>query len=100
MDKIVVEGGRPLTGTVTISGSKNAALPILAASLLSDEECVIRGVPNLRDVDTLLRILRELGVDRAAPTHCSGDRARELFAAAFGENYIPSGVGAVVTIEP
>jgi 7,8-dihydropterin-6-yl-methyl-4-(beta-D-ribofuranosyl)aminobenzene 5'-phosphate synthase len=43
--------------------------------------------------------LREMGVEKAAPSHCSGDRARDLFSAAFGENCIPSGVGAVITIE-
>ena len=63
MDKIVVQGGRRLAGTIRASGSKNAALPILVASLLTDEECVLRDVPRLRDVDTLLKILRELGVE-------------------------------------
>ncbi len=62
MDKIVIEGGFPLRGEVTISGAKNAALPILAATLLTDEKCVIKNVPNLRDVHTMVRILRTLGV--------------------------------------
>ncbi|MBI3272653.1 MAG: UDP-N-acetylglucosamine 1-carboxyvinyltransferase [Planctomycetes bacterium] len=63
MDKFVIEGGRPLRGEVRCSGSKNSALPILAATLLCDGECVIRGVPRLRDVDTLLAILGELGAE-------------------------------------
>ena len=62
MDKFVIKGGQRLAGTVRISGSKNAALPILASSLLADGRCVIKGVPYLRDVDTLLQILGELGV--------------------------------------
>lgn len=63
MDRIVVRGGRPLKGRVRVSGAKNAALPILTATLLSDGECAIRGVPLLRDVDTILEILRGLGME-------------------------------------
>ncbi|MFA5389573.1 MAG: UDP-N-acetylglucosamine 1-carboxyvinyltransferase [Candidatus Omnitrophota bacterium] len=62
MDKFIVEGGVRLKGTVEISGAKNAALPILAATLLTDEKCVIKNVPPLRDVYTMLRILRNMGV--------------------------------------
>jgi UDP-N-acetylglucosamine 1-carboxyvinyltransferase len=61
MDKLVVEGNARLKGEVVISGAKNAVLPILAATLLTDESCSIRGVPNLRDVNTMLKILRQLG---------------------------------------
>lgn len=62
MEKLIIRGGRSLKGKVTISGSKNASLPILAATLLTDELCVLEGVPNLRDVTTMIRILRNLGV--------------------------------------
>jgi len=62
MDKIVLEGGVPLKGTIEISGAKNAVLPILAATLLTDERCIIKNVPNLRDVSTMIKILRSLGV--------------------------------------
>ncbi len=61
MDKLVIEGGIRLKGIATVSGSKNAALPILAATLLTDEPCIIRGVPNLCDTNTMLKILRSLG---------------------------------------
>ena len=61
MDKLVIEGGTKLKGEVTVSGSKNAVLPILAATLLTDEPCVIRSVPALRDTNTMLKILRSLG---------------------------------------
>ena len=61
MDKLLIKGGRKLRGTVAISGAKNAALPILAATLLTDEECVIKNVPTLSDVNTMIRILCELG---------------------------------------
>lgn len=62
MDKFVIEGGYPLSGTVVPSGNKNAALPILAASLLTDEELVISNVPRIRDVDSMLALLEDLGV--------------------------------------
>jgi len=61
MDKLVIEGGVRLKGEVVVSGAKNAVLPILAATLLTDEPCVIKGVPNLGDTNTMLRILRSLG---------------------------------------
>ena len=62
MQKIVVQGGVPLSGEVRISGAKNAVLPILCATLLADGEVEIRNVPNLHDVKTTLRLLAELGV--------------------------------------
>ncbi|HEU4813073.1 MAG TPA: UDP-N-acetylglucosamine 1-carboxyvinyltransferase [Xanthomonadaceae bacterium] len=62
MQKIVVEGGVPLHGEVRISGAKNAVLPILCATLLTDGEVEIGNVPNLHDVKTTLRLLAELGV--------------------------------------
>ncbi|MFH1228734.1 MAG: UDP-N-acetylglucosamine 1-carboxyvinyltransferase [Planctomycetota bacterium] len=65
MDKFIIKGGSPLKGTVTISGSKNAALPILAATLLPEGKCTIKGVPLLSDVETLCKILRELGMNAA-----------------------------------
>src|SRR2546422_1468175 len=58
MEKIIVTGGNPLRGTVQISGSKNSALPIIAATLLTSEPCVIRGVPNLSDIQFMCDILR------------------------------------------
>ncbi|MBM3251788.1 MAG: UDP-N-acetylglucosamine 1-carboxyvinyltransferase, partial [Candidatus Omnitrophica bacterium] len=61
MDKLVVFGARPLIGEVKISGAKNAVLPILAATLLTDEPCTIKNSPNLRDTNTMIRILRSLG---------------------------------------
>ena len=63
MDKILVHGGRRLSGTVRISGSKNSALPILAAALLTKEPCVISRVPDLSDIHYMLTILSELGCD-------------------------------------
>ncbi|MCK4547560.1 MAG: UDP-N-acetylglucosamine 1-carboxyvinyltransferase [Candidatus Eisenbacteria sp.] len=61
MDKIVIRGGNKLEGMVRISGSKNAALPIMAATLLSSGESIIENVPDLKDVSTMAHVLRILG---------------------------------------
>ena len=61
MSAIIIRGGRPLSGSLTVQGAKNSVLPILAATLLSGEVCRIRHCPRLRDVDTAMEILRHLG---------------------------------------
>ena len=63
MDSLVIKGGTPLHGEVTISGAKNAVLPIMAATLLTNEPCVIRRVPNLSDVQFMCQILSSLGAE-------------------------------------
>jgi UDP-N-acetylglucosamine 1-carboxyvinyltransferase len=62
MEKFVIEGGYPLSGTITPAGNKNAALPALASCLLTEEEVVLRNVPRIRDVETMLELLDHLGV--------------------------------------
>ncbi len=61
MDAFVIEGGKPLRGAVTIGGAKNAALPILAATLATDADIELANVPDLADVNTMQRLLRSLG---------------------------------------
>jgi UDP-N-acetylglucosamine 1-carboxyvinyltransferase len=61
MDSFMIQGGVPLHGEVTISGSKNAALPIMAATLLTDEPCLIHRVPDLSDTRFMVKILESLG---------------------------------------
>jgi len=61
MEKILITGGKKLSGMVKISGSKNASLPILVAALLTDEDCMVKNVPHLQDVETILALLRILG---------------------------------------
>ena len=63
MDSLLIRGGTPLHGEVTVSGAKNAVLPILAATLLTAERCVIRRVPRLSDVTFMVQILRSLGAE-------------------------------------
>jgi UDP-N-acetylglucosamine 1-carboxyvinyltransferase len=67
MDAFSITGGRPLTGRIRVNGGKNAALPQLAAALLTDHPVVIRGVPSLADIRNMLRLLEELGVEVMAP---------------------------------
>ena len=62
MDQLVIEGGVPLRGEVRISGAKNAALPILCASLLTSEPLVLSNVPQLKDVSTMWALLAQMGV--------------------------------------
>ena len=62
MEKFIIQGGVPLSGEIVPAGNKNAALPILAACLLTDEELVIGNVPNIRDVQSMLGLLERLGV--------------------------------------
>ena len=78
MDKLLIRGGRRLNGEVTISGAKNAALPELCAALLTDEPVRLANVPRLRDVDTMLRLLRSMGV--AAERDAGGGDAVTLVA--------------------
>jgi UDP-N-acetylglucosamine 1-carboxyvinyltransferase len=61
MAKLRIEGGRRLSGKITVEGNKNAALPLLAACLLTDQECVLSNVPRIRDVDVLLQLMTGLG---------------------------------------
>lgn len=62
MDKIVIVGGKRLKGTVAVSGSKNAVLPIMAAALLADGSYIIKNVPNLRDVKTMQKLMESMGI--------------------------------------
>ena len=69
MEQFVIQGGRNLSGTITPSGNKNAAMPLLAAALLTDQEIVLQNVPNIGDVRTVVELLIGLGVE----IHSSGD---------------------------
>jgi UDP-N-acetylglucosamine 1-carboxyvinyltransferase len=62
MDKLIIQGGHSLNGEIDISGAKNAALPELCAALLTDQTVVLRNVPKLQDVSTMLKLIRNMGV--------------------------------------
>ena len=61
MANFKIKGGRPLTGTITVAGNKNAALPIIAATVLTDEECTLENLPEIRDVWSMLELLKDIG---------------------------------------
>ena len=63
MDRFVIHGGTPLSGTIRVSGAKNAALPCLAASLLTDEPLILEDIPAVRDIRTTCSLLETLGVE-------------------------------------
>ncbi|HEY4688888.1 MAG TPA: UDP-N-acetylglucosamine 1-carboxyvinyltransferase [Anaerolineae bacterium] len=63
MEQFIIEGGTPIGGTITPSGNKNAALPLIAASLLTDQPVTLRNVPRIRDVRTMLKLVCDLGAD-------------------------------------
>ena len=63
MDKLVIRGGQPLRGTLPVSGSKNTALPLMAAALLASEPVVLHGIPDLKDIHTFSRVMRVTGAD-------------------------------------
>ncbi len=63
MDKLLISGGKPLSGEIRISGAKNAALPILAATLLADEPVTVGNLPHLNDITTMIELLGSMGVE-------------------------------------
>jgi UDP-N-acetylglucosamine 1-carboxyvinyltransferase len=119
MESFVIEGGRPLTGTVRASGNKNAALPILAASLLAEDEVQLENIPRIRDVETMVHLVADLGASvewvgpneiridprPVAKTALDPDLAREIRAsfllagpllARFGRVRVPPPGGDVI----
>ena len=86
MDSFIVRGGQPLQGTLIASGSKNAALPIMAATLLSAERCTLHRIPVLRDIATMMTLLSSLG---ATATRPSSDGALIIESSAVSEFRAP-----------
>jgi len=62
-ESFVIEGGQPLNGRIAVAGNKNGALPILAACLLTDEPVTLSNMPRIRDVETMIALLTQLGAD-------------------------------------
>src|SRR5207247_10411931 len=63
MDKFVIRGGNPLLGTVRVSGAKNAALPAMAAAILTDEPVILENIPQVRDIETTRKLLAAMGAE-------------------------------------
>ena len=81
MEKFVIQGGVPLSGELTVAGNKNAALPILAACLLTEEELLLHRVPRIRDTEAQIALLERLGVEVA----WVADNSVRLWDAASGK---------------
>src|SRR3954469_20864137 len=81
MEKFVIQGGVPLSGEVVVAGNKNAALPILAACLLTEEEVLLHRVPRIRDTEAQIALLAGLGVE----TDWVADNSLRLCAAGVSE---------------
>jgi UDP-N-acetylglucosamine 1-carboxyvinyltransferase len=84
VEKFVIQGGVPLSGTITAAGNKNAALPILAASLLTEEELLVENVPRIRDTEAQLALLERLGVE----VEWIAENSLRLCAAAVSETEV------------
>src|SRR6202035_3896752 len=63
MDKLVIRGGNPLLGTIRVSGAKNAALPCMAAALLTEEPVILEHIPQVRDIETTRKLLAAMGAE-------------------------------------
>ena len=92
MEKFVIQGGSPLSGEIMPAGNKNAALPILAACLLTEEELVLRNVPRIRDTETQLALLERIGVK----VGWSGDNEVRLHADAVAETAVDEDLASLI----
>ena len=79
MDSFLIRGGKPLSGTIAVSGSKNAALPILAVSIMTGETCRFGNIPTLRDIQTQVKILNTLGVETTWAGRTITTRVRDTY---------------------
>jgi len=84
VESFVIEGGRPLNGRIRAAGNKNGALPLLAGCLLTEEPVVLRNVPRIRDVDTMLALLADIGAD----VEWQGENEVRLHAAGVGKTEV------------
>ncbi len=104
MDKFLIKGGYPLEGTVNIRGAKNAALPAMAAALLTEEPVTLRNVPRVRDIGTLRSLLDELGADSAVTHEEHGNRveiqARKLESAVAPYDLVKQMRASVLVLGP
>ncbi len=80
MDKFVIRGGVPLVGEIRVNGAKNSALPVLAASLLTDEPVILRGIPSVRDIVTMANLVRNIGATVDITPVCVRVQARDIAA--------------------
>ena len=84
MDKFIINGGKRISGSVDISGAKNAVLPLMTAALLVDGETTINSVPDLRDTRTMIRLLKIIGAEVAFKNN---SLAKQIFDVLISVNY-------------
>ncbi|MBX4186654.1 MAG: UDP-N-acetylglucosamine 1-carboxyvinyltransferase [Candidatus Doudnabacteria bacterium] len=96
MSKFIINGGKKLSGEIRISGSKNAVLPLIAATLLTDEECVLTNVPEIKDVETMVEILQDLGVMANPSDHTLVIRAEKITKTALNPDLVKKLRGSVL----
>ena len=86
---LIIEGGRPLEGEIAVAGAKNAALPILAATLLTSDTCFLENLPDIEDIRTMLVLLRHLG----AGVETEGTQGAVIRASALKDHSVPTDLG-------
>jgi UDP-N-acetylglucosamine 1-carboxyvinyltransferase len=100
MDAIRIVGRRRLSGSIPVSGAKNAILPALTASLLTDQEVRLRNVPNVRDVDTMIKVLEHLGADCSRDGDSATVRLKKLLDAEAPYDLVRTMRASVLTLGP
>jgi UDP-N-acetylglucosamine 1-carboxyvinyltransferase len=85
MDKILIRGGKPLRGTIKVSGAKNAALPLMTASLLTEDTLTLSNLPHLADITTLANLLVQLGVSIRMDGHSNGGHDGRVLSLSAGK---------------
>jgi len=104
VDKFAISGGRTLEGEVNISGAKNAALPAMAAALLTGQRVILRNVPRVRDISTLRSLLEDLGADSSIAREEHGNRveieARELGALVAAYDFVKQMRASILVLGP
>ena len=100
MDKIVIKGGVPLAGVVQVSGAKNSALPLLFATLLADGVSEICNVPHLRDINTAVKLLRELGAEVSHEGDCLRVDARKIQSVEASYDLVKTMRASVLVLGP
>jgi len=89
---LVIEGSRPLHGHVQVSGAKNAALPVIAATLLTSDECLLEGIPYIEDIRNMVRLLHHLGV----AARFEGNNRLRIRATRISKSYLPCDIATTM----
>jgi UDP-N-acetylglucosamine 1-carboxyvinyltransferase len=100
MSKFVINGSKKLSGEIRVAGSKNAVLALMSACLLTDEECVLTNVPKIKDVETMVEILRDLGVEVVFENRTLTIRAKTIGKAEVAPDLVRKLRGSILLLGP